>query len=143
MVGLKQVFQGLKIRIKNPFGEYDYYSFAEYFGDDSQLFLNDRPINLQNTDECKKLLSEYEKLVIQFRQFLKKANAPVNVGCCRTSCCGMYYRNLFHSNDQLEQMLEKNFDGRRFTVKSHDATPIDCMFFPFNDEKVLTKQEMD
>lgn len=40
-------------------------------------------------------------------------------------------------------MLEKNFDGRRFTVKSKDETPIDCMFFPFNDEKVVTKTEME
>lgn len=40
-------------------------------------------------------------------------------------------------------MLEKNFDGRRFTVKSKDGTPIDCMFFPFNDEKVVTKTEME
>lgn len=39
-------------------------------------------------------------------------------------------------------MLVKNFDGRRFTVKSNDKTPIDCMFFPFNDEKVVTVQEM-
>lgn len=39
-------------------------------------------------------------------------------------------------------MLVKNFDGRRFTVKSKDGTPIDCMFFPFNDEKVVTVPEM-
>ena len=39
-------------------------------------------------------------------------------------------------------MLVKNFDGRRFTVKSNDGCKIDCMFFPFNDEKVVTVAEM-
>lgn len=67
MVGLKEVFEGLKIRIKNPFGEYDYYSFSEFFGDETQLFLNDRPINLQNNDKTIELLEKYEELVIDFR----------------------------------------------------------------------------
>ena len=40
-------------------------------------------------------------------------------------------------------MLEKNFDGKRFTVSSTDSTKIDCMFFPFNDEKVFTVNEME
>ena len=39
-------------------------------------------------------------------------------------------------------MLEKNFDGRRFFVKSKDGAPIDCMFFPFNDERVVTLAEI-
>lgn len=89
-----------------------------------------------------KLLERYEELVIEFRRFLNRANAPVNCGCCRVSCCGLWYWNLFHSNDQLEQMLAKNFDGRRFTVNSQDGTKLDCMFFPFNDEKVLTVEEV-
>ena len=40
-------------------------------------------------------------------------------------------------------MLEKNFDGRRFDVKAQDGVKLDCMFFPFNDEKVRTAQEMN
>ena len=40
-------------------------------------------------------------------------------------------------------MLQNNFDGRTFMVKSHDGTKLDCMFFPFNDEKVVTKKEME
>lgn len=35
MVGLKEVFEQLKLRIKNPFGEFDDYTFQEYFGDES------------------------------------------------------------------------------------------------------------
>lgn len=40
-------------------------------------------------------------------------------------------------------MLEKNFDGRRFDVKSQNGVKLDCMFFPFNDEKVRTIKEVD
>lgn len=35
MVGLKEIFDGLKLRIKNPFGEFDDYTFQEYFGDET------------------------------------------------------------------------------------------------------------
>jgi hypothetical protein len=38
-------------------------------------------------------------------------------------------------------MLEKNFDGRKFQVKVRDGTLLDCMFFPFSEEKVLTQKE--
>jgi len=39
-------------------------------------------------------------------------------------------------------MLEKNFDGRKFTVKAQDGTKLDCMFFPFNNEAVKTAEEL-
>ena len=39
-------------------------------------------------------------------------------------------------------MLQNNFDGRTFMVMSQDSMKLDCMFFPFNDEKVLTKEEI-
>ena len=41
-------------------------------------------------------------------------------------------------------MLEKNFDGRHFWVKSHSGSlKIDSMFFPATSEKVLLHSEMD
>lgn len=40
-------------------------------------------------------------------------------------------------------MLEENFDGRRFMIKSRDGKRIDCMFFPFSSEKVYTLREID
>ena len=43
----------------------------------------------------------------------------------------------------MEMMLEKNFDGRRFTVRSRDREKLDCMFFPFNEEKVMTMMEFE
>lgn len=39
-------------------------------------------------------------------------------------------------------MLRNEFGGRRFTVRGQDGTKLDCMFFPFNDEKVLTREEL-
>jgi hypothetical protein len=39
-------------------------------------------------------------------------------------------------------MLQNNFDGRTFMVKSIDGTKLDCMFFPFNEEPVMTIEEM-
>ena len=39
-------------------------------------------------------------------------------------------------------MLIKNFDGRSFMVKAQDGVKIDCMFFPHNDAKVKTVEEM-
>jgi len=87
-------------------------------------------------------LARYEELVIEFRQIITKANAPLNCLCCRGNCASLRVVNIFHSNDQLEYMLEKNFDGRRFDVKAQDGVKLDCMFFPFNDEKVRTVQEM-
>ena len=59
-----------------------------------------------------------EELVLEFRGIVTRANAPISCGCCRLNCCGFKFVNVFHSDDQLEQMLEKNFDGRRFTVKA-------------------------
>ncbi len=39
-------------------------------------------------------------------------------------------------------MLEKNFDGRHFWIKSHDGKVlIDSMFFPCTSEEVITKSE--
>jgi hypothetical protein len=39
-------------------------------------------------------------------------------------------------------MLIKNFDGRCFKVKSIDGIKLDCMFFPHNDDKVMTADEI-
>ena len=100
-------------------------------------------IEVSISESNQKLLSDLEKLTIEFRQIITQANNPINYCfCCRGNCFGLKFINLFHSNDQLEQMLQNNFDGRTFMVKSHDGTKLDCMFFPFNDEKVVTKKEM-
>lgn len=41
-------------------------------------------------------------------------------------------------------ILEKNFDGRHFYIKSHlDKTQIDAMFFPASTERTLTREELE
>jgi hypothetical protein len=42
----------------------------------------------------------------------------------------------------MQFMLEKNFDGRHFWVKS-GSVQIDSMFFPATSEKVYLKSELD
>lgn len=58
------------------------------------------------------------------------------------SCFGLFYDDLFHTNGQLEEMLQDGYDGRQFFLKTKDNMKIDCMFFPSNKEKILTRQEM-
>jgi len=99
-------------------------------------------VHVVENAENMKLLERFEELVVEFRRIVTRANAPVNCLCCRSNCSGLKVVNIFHSNDQLEYMLEKNFDGRQFNVKSQGGVKLDCMFFPFNDEKVRTVQEM-
>jgi hypothetical protein len=43
----------------------------------------------------------------------------------------------------MEEMLSENFDGRRFEIQTSDSKTLDCMFFPFNDEEVLTVKEIN
>ena len=42
---------------------------------------------------------------------------PYNLFCCRTGC-RIGQKGIFGTIDQLKFMLEKNFDGRHFWVKS-------------------------
>ena len=58
-------------------------------------------------------------------------------------CFGIFYEDLFHSNGQLEELLQDGYDGRRFTIKTNDGAKLDCMFFPFNKDKVKTRDEIE
>jgi len=60
MAGLREIFGGLKLRVKNPFGEFDDYTFEEYFGDESQRFLSEKPIKLVRNEAALKHLESYE-----------------------------------------------------------------------------------
>ena len=56
----------------------------------------------------------------------------------------MYQKEIFGTLDQLRFMLEKNFDGRHFWVKSQTDKnfEIDGMFFPCTSESVLSNEEL-
>ena len=95
-----------------------------------------------NSQQNKDLLFEFEKLIIKFTKIIEQANDPINLLCFRCNCCFLTYKNLFHVNDQMEQMLEQTYDGRRFAVKANDSILLDGMFFPFNKEKVKTVDEL-
>ena len=96
----------------------------------------------KNNEVNSRAMNELETLCRRFRSAIEKANNPLNFGCFRWNIFGLYFKNIFHSNDQTENMLMKNFDGRRFWVKARDGVKLDCMFFPFNEEKVMTINEL-
>lgn len=84
-----------------------------------------------------------EKLTIQLETVTTKVTKPILCCCCRTNFFGVFYKNVYHSNEQLEFMLEQNFDGRIFKVRTRDNHKLDCMFFPQSNEKVMTLREQD
>ena len=88
------------------------------------------------------MMKQLELQCDRLNKIIYKANNPINMICCRCNCWEISFKNVFHSNDQLEHMLQKNFDGRKFSVKAEDGIKLDCMFFPFNNEIVKTVDEL-
>jgi len=131
----------LQLTVRLPWGHTHTTFFASHYDPESASFQPEARIQVVDSPGNKALLDELEELVLEFRGIVTRANAPISCGCCRLNCCGFKSVNVFHSDDQLEQMLEKNFDGRRFTVKAQDGTGLDCMFFPFSEERVTTVAE--
>ena len=144
--GMVRVFKELKICMKDKQNILINLSFADYFDQNHDngdlIFLFERQIWLVDSEENSKLMDECEVLTTQFHDVINRANYKVNYGCCRGNCFGLKYVNVFHTLDQLEEMLSKNFCGRTFLVKGHDGVNLDAMFFPFCQEKVRTKEEM-
>ena len=116
-------------------------SLSDYYSDENQDYEDDVLPILDETPIKEEILMKIEKATERLARVLHLANYPVNCLCFRTNCCGFAYKNVFHSHQQLEHILEKNFDGRRFRVKARDGTNLDAMFFPYNNEKVMTVEE--
>lgn len=118
----------------------------EYYHEDNEKDFDPNIIpfikSVEGNDQHEKL-EQLEKLTIRLEMVMRRVNRPINLLCCRSNFFGLVYYNVFHSNEQMEMMLEKNFDGRRFTVRSRDREKLDCMFFPFNEEKVMTLMELE
>ena len=140
--GIAMIFQKLDCEIKDSFNRPMEMSFAEYYKEDQQDFCEYRVPQLKITKENIEMMDELEQYCHRFREAIRKANKPLNFLCCRSNIFGMLFKNVFHSHDQTECLLEKNFDGRRFWIKTRDGTKLDSMFFPFNDEKVRTMDEI-
>ena len=69
------------------------------------------------TDETDKVLERFSELNKEFAFNVDMAVRPYNLLCCRTGC-RIGQKGIFGTIDQLKFMLEKNFDGRHFWVKS-------------------------
>lgn len=64
------------------------------------------------------LLHLLEKLTLQLEEITLKVTKPIMCCCFRHNCFGLVFKNVYHSNEQLEHMLEQNFDGRQIFVKA-------------------------
>lgn len=62
-----------------------------------------------------------EQTTVLFGDIVYRANHALNFLCCRIGCFGLFYKDLFHTNAQLEELLSEGYDGRRFTVKTQDG----------------------
>ena len=93
--------------------------------------------------ETELAMEKFQKLNEQFAMAVLLACRPYNLICCRTGC-RLGQRGIFGTIDQLKFMLEKNFDGRHFWIKSQTDKNmnIDAMFFPATSEKVLSASEL-
>lgn len=100
-------------------------------------------MSIPATSENLEFLRELEQQTVYFGDLVYRANHALNCLCCRIGCFGTFYEDLFHSNGQLEELLQEGYDGRRFVLKTDDGTKLDCMFFPFNKDKVKTRKEME
>ena len=82
-------------------------------------------------------------LSTEFKAVVSEAVRPYRCLCCKTSFM-LFQKEIFGTLDQLRFMLEKNFDGRHFWVKSKTDKDlsIDAMFFPCTSEKVLSAEEL-
>ena len=74
------------------------------------------PMLLEN-DETDRVLERFSELNKEFAFNVDRAVRPYNLLCCRTGC-RIGQKGIFGTIDQLKFMLEKNFDGRHFWVKS-------------------------
>lgn len=142
LIQFSGILDQLDVKIKDHQGFITEMKLAEYYDEENEKNYDDTIIPILLPDQHT-LLHQFEKLTIQLENLTARINKPINLCCCRVNCCGLFYHSVFHSNDQLEHMLEENFDGRRFTVKSRDGKQLDCMFFPFSNEKVLTMKEIE
>lgn len=83
------------------------------------------------------------KAVEDMQVAVEAANLPVDLGCCKVNCSRMACVDLFQKDDQMEAMLEKNFDGVRLSAPSFDGQLLDCMFMPFNNDSVVVADKHD
>ena len=101
------------------------------------------PQLVETGGETEKVLERFSDLIKEFAFHVDRAVRPYNLLCCRTGC-RIGQKGIFGTIDQLKFMLEKNFDGRHFWVKSQTDKnfKIDAMFFPATSEKVLSTEEL-
>jgi hypothetical protein len=80
---------------------------------------------------------------MQFKNHVRLATKPCNCICFRSGCFNLCFKGIFGTLDQMRFILEKNFDGKHFEIRSHyDGVMIDAMFFPASNEKVMSLESL-
>jgi hypothetical protein len=112
----------------------------------NQIFLyelNEVPKILEaDSTEVQDKIKQIETLIAEFKAQVRLAVYPVKCCCRKRVSCFCCFREIFGTLNQMRFMLEKNFDGRHFWIKSHDGSvKIDSMFFPSTNEQVVFGDE--
>ena len=99
---MASIFTKLECSVTNFAGYQFDVQFGEYYKDDYTGY-SDRcmPI-IMDTDINRELLVLFETCAQKFRDIVRRSNAPINLGCCRCNCFGLFFFNVFHSHDQME-----------------------------------------
>lgn len=98
----------------------------------SDYILLDNPINVkvlprvQNSPEARLIIEEIGDLAKEFQRNVLRAVRKRR--CLAGFCCK--YNKMFGTLEQNQQLLQRNFDGKHFTVRGHRGAQLDCMFFP-------------
>lgn len=93
---------------------------------------------ISSNEKNDKIMRSFVDLIQDFNVHVIAATKPCNCLCFRTSCF-CCFKGIFGTLEQMRFILEKNFDGKHFEIRSHyDGIMIDAMFFPASNEKVMS-----
>ncbi|CDW87850.1 UNKNOWN [Stylonychia lemnae] len=155
LIEIKNTLQQIKIRVPSDhlnigdFGEHLMVSFWMVYASEEITEISTQVIyampNLPRIvleDQTVHQMDHLLELITDFKKTVELGSKPCKC-CCRRTSCWFFYNGIFGTLQQMRFILEKNFDGRHFMIKSHyDDTLIDAMFFPASTEKTLVKDEL-
>ena len=99
---MASIFTKLECSVTNFAGYQFDVQFGEYYKDDHTGYSDRCMPVIKDTDINRELLALFETCAQKFRDIVRRSNAPINFGCCRCNCFGLFFFNVFHSHDQME-----------------------------------------
>lgn len=77
-------------------------------------------------------------MIDEIGEAAKNFHSLIRVATKNKCCCYFGYNQMFGTLDQSLLMLEKNFEGKQFTVNGYKGVKLDCMFIPCTNEDKVT-----